>query len=262
MTAEQENKGGQQLTRVRELLSVNDNLSCQVFDKNNDVLPEVEEKLLEIVDFLKLEFLSSITNYQILDVVLCGSLCSYVYDEKSSLDLVVVLNNFADNVATTRHMLMHFNAALIDRGFSFRIYDHRVNCHCIVLQEFVKSICYSLVKHQWFQKPVKGSFAFTPEFCFRRCCEVSEEIHRNINVLSKVDGKFLTSQSCDILTKYLDYLYSVAMDALRLHPEHEYSLDYNLYRCLDNFGTYMHFRKLIEDSRTHLLHEVKVNGKK
>lgn len=65
---------------------------------------------------------------------------------------------------------------------------------------------------------------------------------------AKTSEGFLTSESQNILTEYLDELKLAAYVCKIESPEHEYGLEYNLYRLLKRFGAKRHFYQYINDS--------------
>lgn len=241
-------KSEKQLNLVQKILNHNETLSPLFFDGSAVLWPEVEQKLLVIADIFRQKLLANLNGVDILDIVACGNLCGYIYNADSDWDLAIVTNDFAGKPEVTNHILGYFNSTLADRGFRFSIAGHAVDYFALQSSDFI-GCGYSLLKHEWIKKPVKRSFSFTPQFCFEQYCLLSSEVHHVVHSLPKYHNSFLTEESCDELEKYLEYLRRTGLEAKRDHPEHEYSLAYNLFRCLKYFGTYNHFRSYIRDSR-------------
>lgn len=232
---------------VRNLLTVQPARCPDFFTKQDTLLPDVEKKLNEIGKFSIQKFLTPIKKAQVEDVMLCGNLCGFVYGETSDLDMAIIVNNFSGDFETTKHILQTINLSILSRGFNFMIGKHPIDLFFIQREQLLAN--YSLTRSIWTNKPIKKTFNFDADFCFKQYCLFSREVHQVVHDLPKINDAFLTPESCDILEKYLNYLKDRALKSKQNHPEHEYCLDYNLFRCLKHFGTYNHFREYIRDSR-------------
>lgn len=234
---------------VASLMTVQGKLCPQIFSDTEDVLLQVTQKAEQVVSLLREKLLNPINTAEILDVVFCGNLCGYVYNDKTDFDLAVVLNDFAGNEEVSNHIIKMFNGSFSKRGFEFEFYGHPVDYFFVLSKDLVAIPAYSIMKKQWINKPVKRGFSFDVEFCYQQYRIFSKEVHLTIQNLPKVNDSFLTAESCEELANYLEYLRLSALEAKKNHPEHEYCLDYTMFRCLKHFGTYGHFRNFIRDSR-------------
>lgn len=68
---------------------VNDDLNRKIWDKDDKLKPELKEKLLYLTDL----FLDEIDyEFEIKDIILCGSLCNYNYSKYSDFDIHIVVD--------------------------------------------------------------------------------------------------------------------------------------------------------------------------
>lgn len=244
------------LTREEKLavisdMTANHHVLCpDVFDAAGHLLPAVRAKLLAVKDFVQNSFLDCFPGVRIYDVRLCGSLCSYIYSPRSDLDLFILLDTVLDNQEINNKI---FN--VIDVYFSGLEVRPRINTHRIdygVLHKSHKKVrpfnSYSVITDNWLQKPVRRELSFTPQELYRAYAAYSARLHQLAAGLAKTSEGFLTSESQNILTEYLNELELAAYVCKIESPEHEYGLEYNLYRLLKRFGAKRHFYQYINDS--------------
>ncbi len=230
---------------IKTLLQHHEVLCPDIFDKNMVMLPEVFAKLNEIAQFMQDKILPSFKNFKILDIILCGNLCGYIYNDKTDIDLAIVF----EKIDGAQNLIKNINLSLPKRGFQFEIYGHRVDYGLV--ESFITGSNYSLLRNEWNKKPEYRKFMFDFDYFYSKYCQFDAEVHLIVKNLEKEGDTFLTMESCRILTEYLDYLKENGLQLKRHHPEHEYSLDYNIFRCMKHMGTYNHFRNFVQDSINH-----------
>ncbi len=236
---------------VASMMQNREVLCPYVFDDKGKMLDVVRHKLLELVEFVKREYLGAFPLLEIKDVTLNGSLCSYMYTDKSDMDLFIVVGDLLPQDSGLSYKILNaINLLLSDLAHRPYIYGHPIDFG--MLQETSYKIsninCYSILQNDWKIKPVKRKFAFTAEELYQHYCKYSADLHKFVNDLPKNDSGFLTSESQRKLQDKLKQLNNGAFRYKFLSPEHEYCLEYNLYRLLKKFGTYRHFNDYVSDS--------------
>ena len=236
---------------ITQMMTNHNHLCYEIFDADNTPLPIVKDKINELVDFIRHEELRAFPKLEIMDITLNGSLCSYVYTDKSDIDLFIVVGDiFPDNILLTEEILDRVNKELMLMVCKPCFYTHPVDYG--VLHHTNKRIknfnSYSILNEKWKRKPQHQEFLFTPQELYAEYCEYSKKLHDFVNGLEKINDAFLTPKSCNMLNDYLLKLRNSECDAKENSETHEYSLSYNLYRLLKKFGTYSHFQNYINDS--------------
>ena len=78
------------MARLQEAMEVHNTLNPQLWDENNELKPEVYDKLLDIYD----EFIRFIDiPLNVVDVEIVGSNASYNYNDDSDIDLHIIVNS-------------------------------------------------------------------------------------------------------------------------------------------------------------------------
>lgn len=227
---------------LNSLLQNNKTLAPEIFDGEEKLRPEVSQKLNEIADFIKNNLLAAVNKITINDIVICGNLSGYIYNSKSDLDLAIII----EKVPGAEPLITNLNDLFRQRGFKFSIFGHRVDYG--LCDTFVTGSNYSILRNEWNLRPEHQEFTFDSEFFYSEYCRFDAEVHIIAKNLKKIKDSYFTLESCRIMTEYLDYLKENALQVKRHHPEHEYSLAFNLFRGMKHLGAYIHFRTLVKNS--------------
>lgn len=240
---------------IQSMMINHETLNPLVFDNQDQMFDDKRENLLKIANFIIEKSVAFFPHAQIKDIVLIGSICSYIYTESSDMDLFVFVDNIVpDNDALSNVLLKNINFSIL-QSYQPQFLNHPVDFGVLhVSNERIDGRNnYSLLRNEWNQKPVRKQLLFTAEELFSHYCQYSAQLHQFVASLDKINNAFLTQSSCAKLTEYLHDLRSKAFDAKDNSPEHEYSLDYYLYRILKRFGAYAHFQKYLIDSYKNLM---------
>lgn len=213
----------------------------------------VREKLEETVFFLKKNYLQFFPLLKIKDIVLQGSVCSYVYSRNSDLDVFIIVEEIgANDVSLEVKILNAINRVLPRLNMKPSFYEHPLDFAVLHQQMLLSNRnCYSLLNDCWTSTPVRQEFAFTPQELYRAYTTERDRLHRFADELPQAEN-FLTEDGANALQRYLHALRNKAFLCKQNSFEHEYGLDYNLYRCLKRFGIWAHYQKYIYDSRNNL----------
>ncbi len=225
----------------------NQQILCpEIFSEENKLRPEVNDKLLKIADFLKHHIIRCLGKVEISDILICGNLCGYIYNESSDLDFFI----FIEKMEGAETLLKNLNHSFHARGFNFNIYGHWVD-YSVKDRNLIGS-SYSLLKQAWNKEPQRREFSYDFENFYLQYCRLDAEIHTVVSQMPKTSQGFLTPLGCEIMAEYLQYLRTSALETKKHHPEHEYALSYNLYRGLKHMGVYSHFERYLQESRAQL----------
>ncbi len=90
LTKAGKNESLQESEEMQEDIEKHDELNPKLFDENEKLKPEVREKLLEIADDFVDKLKDDEIKFELSDVKIVGSNCSYNYNKDSDLDLHLV----------------------------------------------------------------------------------------------------------------------------------------------------------------------------
>ena len=183
------------------------------------------------------------------DLVCYGRMCSGLWNSTTDINIGFVLN-----IKLNDSIIKNINVSLLHRGYVFKIYGHQVKFS--VLRKNTEIGANWSIKHQkWNKQPLFQDFKFDLDYFLMSYQQLNREYHEALDNLKKNAAGFYTPESCQIIQNYFDTKEKQALGALYHHPEHEYSLAYNLWRALDVLGIIEHFRQEIIDSQCFYLNE-------
>ena len=229
---------------------------------NNRLLPEVREKIIEIID----QFLQTIElDIKILDARIVGSQASFNYTKDSDLDIHLV-TNFELMDASEEILTLLYNALKTKFNRDYEIQIRGIDVELYI--EDMKSAAisngmYSIYEDRWIKFPKR--IDNIPEI------DISDEF----NDWSENIRKMIKSGNSDQIEKMIDKLYMIRKESL--DTEGEYGPGNQLFKDIRNAGlldnlkdayrkgiskelTLEHYR-LNEDSRSSLLAKSKQSKK-
>lgn len=141
---------------IEEKMEVHETLNPKLWDTNMNLLPDVREKILEIVEEFK-ETIKGMTEIDInpIDIYLLGSNASYNYTSHSDLDVHIVVNFLMidDNVGLVQ-TLMNFSKADFNSSYDVSIHGIDVELYVEdVTASTMSNGIYSVMTEQWIKKP-------------------------------------------------------------------------------------------------------------
>lgn len=247
---------------LMENVELHDTLNPKLWDKNNELLEDVEQRLFAIID----QFVSTIdTPISIADVHLVGSNCNYNYSKNSDLDVHIV-TNFELLDASDEIAQLMFNAIKTNFNANYDIKIRGIDVELYV--EDIKSTTmsngiYSLYKRKWIKFPQKLSNL--PDL------DISQQYIKCASVIQEV----INSENSDRIEQTINDLYILRKNSL--DTSGEFSKGNLLFKEIRNNGllddlknAYKKARskeltlegiQLNEDSRTSLISKSKHSSK-
>lgn len=211
-----------------EKFEVHDILNPKLWDSDNNLLEDVEQRLFEIID----HFVSTIeTPISIADVHLVGSNCNYNYTDKSDLDVHIVTNfellNAPKDIAQLlfNSIRSKFNADydIKIRGIDVELYVEDIN------STTMSNGIYSLCTGKWIKLPTK--IDDIPDL------DVSCQLQKCIEHIQKI----IELGNSDSIEQTINDLYMIRKNSLDVHGE--FSKGNQLFKEIRNLG-------LLDDLKT------------
>jgi len=161
------------------------NLDESLWDENDQLKPEVAEKLLEIAR----QFISKTqgADAEIKDITFTGSLANYNYSMLSDIDLHILIDfeELNDDVELVKD---YFNAvkALWNYLHDIRIKDYEVEVYVQDDNEpHFSSGIYSVMNNEWIKKPVPEEADVDNESITRKAESLMDQIDRALALMEK-----------------------------------------------------------------------------
>jgi len=233
--------------KIATLLENSMALPHDVFDYQSRMHADVTAHLEKVINLAKERFIPFL-KCKIEDVVLFGKLCSSVHRSHTKADIAFVVQT---NLPA--QTLENITLSIPARGYRFFIYNHEIVFH-LLKKEDVMRANWSIVNKKWNQEPEIRQFSFNLNHLAGAYDLYAKETHDILDHLPKTTDGFYTPESCEKIRQYLKYLKDTAIFALKNHPEHEYSMAYNLYLAFDEvLGIKAMFEASVAASESHIL---------
>lgn len=238
-----------QKQEMAQLLTNNQELLPLLFDKNKKLYNYERQTLLNIIDFVKEKTLKILPTVQIKDAILCGGSTSYIYNDKTDIDIALILD--IDEKIMPKEEFQRFlgkvNKGLALSGYRFKIIKRNIDYGLI---NYIRPGfgVYSIWENKWISEPIHREFSYSIDEFYEAYYQYSENIHQHIATFPMLNRDFFTPKGCEQLREYLFQIKEDALNAKLNNQEKEYCMEYNFYRCAKLFGVIPHFNKLINDS--------------
>ena len=172
------------------------NLNESLWDENDQLKPEVAEKLLEIAR----QFISKTqgADAEIKDITFTGSLANYNYSMLSDIDLHILIDfeELNDDVSLVKD---YFNAvkALWNYLHDIRIKDYEVEVYVQdaglvgppesgeAREEHISSGVYSITNNEWIRKPEREDVDIDNETIAKKAESLMDQIDRALALMEK-----------------------------------------------------------------------------
>lgn len=190
---------------LKEALELHANLNPALWDKNQNLLPEVEDRLHKIVNKFQSECMLPL---DIVDVHLVGSNASFNYTSHSDLDVHIVVN--FDLIDADKEILMaaynlqkaKFNSDydISIRGIEIELYIEDINSNTM------SNGIYSLYEKRWIKKPQPIQ---VPDI----------DVSNQVNQLADKCERILDGDDGIAITKFINMLYMMRKNSLAVEGE-------------------------------------------
>ena len=208
-----------------EAFEVHKELNPKIWDSNNNLLPDVRDKILEIVEEFKAN-VKDMTGMDInpVDVHLLGSNASYNYTDHSDLDVHLVVN--FEMIDTNEDLVQAlFNLQKADFNNAYDISIHGVDVELYVEDIKASTISngiYSVTNDSWIKEP--EMLTDIPEV----------DIEDQIDDWKETINNALDSDNIDDIANIIDELYLIRKNSLV--SEGEYGEGNQLFKEIRNLG--------------------------
>ncbi len=204
-------------------IAYNDELSPKLYDKDDNLHPEVQKTLMGIANHFIEEI--DIPAMEIHDVILTGSMANYNYSDYSDIDLHLVtdIDVFADPDMAEKYFKAKKNLwnnahDVHVRGIDVEVYVEDNDEHNESLGR------YSILNDEWLSKPVHDRPVFDRDAVSRKAKNWMKEIDM------AVQG------DAEEITRMKEKLWGARKEALAGGPGSEYSVGNLTFKVLRNMG--------------------------
>ncbi len=249
---------------IYELLNIHDCLTPDLFDNNNLLLPHIQEKLSDVCSFIKGIAFPFFKNINLVDIILTGSVCSYAWNNKSDIDIFIIVEDIApeypllaarifDNISMflLKQIWKPFikghplDVSIIPVGKYKDFYQNNTNKNKIESYAYAN---YSLLQNKWMYEPIKSKYPFTKSELYDEYIKLGNELKKYTDNLEKTPNGFLTPESQNKLRAHTSNIKKEAFLCKEYNELHEYALQYNTYRVAKKLKLFLPYHKYISDS--------------
>lgn len=193
-----------------EKVEMHDTLNPKIWDTNNELLEEVEEKLRAIVKEFERQLLEDNIDINIKDIYILGSNANYNYRDTSDLDLHIIADDNID--CTKNHLQIIYNAykALFNNKYDITIRGINVEVYVENMNKLnnVSTGIYSLNKG-WIKDPTQNLIPEIDEDKFEETVAKWEEKYIEIQ----------QSPTLKSIDDYIDSLYKLRIESIKKDGE-------------------------------------------
>lgn len=216
---------------LEEDIEKHDELNPVLFDENNNLKPEIKEKVFEIVDEFLREFEKNEVELKVKDIILTGSNASYNYTKDSDLDIHIIADTskMTDTLALYKAIYNAYKAAF-NRKFDISFYSVPVELY-VETQDtpLVSNGIYSVQKNKWIKEPTKEDIPEVDMDAINKAVKPWENRYKTL--IKKINDKTDDESEIDnLITK----LYELRQKGLA--EEGEYSIGNLVFKEMRNRG--------------------------
>lgn len=209
---------------VFEKFEKHEELNPKIFDVNKKMLPEVREKLMQIADKFVETLVEDEIAFNLLDVKLVGSNCSYNYTEYSDLDVHLVADTSSLHCPDNLYPLLYSAyRSIFNQKYDFSINGIPVEIFVetsdtVQMDEARKTTSlrsngiYSIMRDEWIKEPVAEDIPNFDEQHF-------EELYK------KWEDKYfelLSNPTIEAIEDFLEDIYDLRKDSIAEEGEYGY----------------------------------------
>lgn len=207
---------------LKEALELHNHLNPALWDKNQNLLPEVDDRLHKIVNKFQSECMLPL---DIVDVHLVGSNASFNYNSQSDLDVHIIVN--FDLLDVDKEILTaayNLQKAQFNRDYDISIHGVNIEMYIEDINSMTASNgIYSLYNKKWIKKPVKKSYP-----------TLDKRFYDTLDRLADKMRKVVSSDDEVEITKNINMLYMMRKNGLA--TDGEFSIGNLLFKEIRNLG--------------------------
>lgn len=209
---------------VFEKFEKHEELNPKIFDTNKKMLPEVREKLMQIADKFVETLVEDEIAFNLLDVKLVGSNCSYNYTEYSDLDVHLVADTASLHCPDNLYPLLYSAyRSIFNQKYDFSINGIPVEIFVetsdtMQMDEARKATSlrsngiYSIMRDEWIKEPVAEDI---PNFDEQRFEELYKEWEDKYFEL-------ISSPTIEAIEDFLEDIYDLRKTSIAEEGEYGY----------------------------------------
>lgn len=141
---------------------IKEDLNRDIWDENNQLKPEISDKLLAIAE----DFYYGLDlDAPILDITFTGSMANYNWTDKSDIDLHIVIDYTAINQDYDLvKKYLSYAKTIWNRNHEITVKDHEVEVYIQDVNEpHYSTGVYSVLKDEWVIEPIRAEFQVSEE---------------------------------------------------------------------------------------------------
>ena len=202
--------GSVNINQITEEVKINNTLNPKLWDNENELIPEVKEKIKEIVKYFKEQLKEDGIDLEIDDIYLLGSNANFNYKEDSDLDIHIIADESFD--CDSEHLDIIYNAY---RNLFNKKYDIKINGIDVELyvedKDAVGSVTAGLysMNDGWIKLPTKYEIPEIDEAALDKS-------------VAKWESRYLElteAEDLDAILQYIDDIYKLRGDSLKTDGE-------------------------------------------
>lgn len=204
---------------INEKVEIHNTLNPKIWDENNELLEEVEDKIYDIVDEFKNQLAEDGVELSIKDIYLLGSNANYNYTDTSDLDIHIMVDESFD--CDEKHLQIIYNAykSLFNSKYDININGINVELYVENIDDMtnVSTGIYS-IKKGWIKEPSQYAIPQLDEDKFEKAVA---EWEKRYLIIKK-------NPSVTAIDAYIDDLYNMRKESIK--TEGEFSFDNLLFK--------------------------------
>lgn len=226
---------------------MHNNLNPALWDKDGNLLPEVEDRIYKIVNKFQSECMLPL---DIVDVHLVGSNASFNYNSQSDLDVHIIVN--FDLLDVDKEILTaayNLQKAQFNRDYDISIHGVNIEMYIEDINSMTASNgIYSLYNKKWIKKPVKKSYP-----------TLDKRFYDTLDRLADKMRKVVSSDDEVEITKNINMLYMMRKNGLA--TDGEFSIGNLLFKEIRNLGLLDELKQRLKEVQSDRLTLEQMNSK-
>lgn len=204
------------------LEDVNDTLNPNLWTSDNELKPEVKEKILDVVDYFVAMLKEDEVDLVINDVVILGSNANYNYNEDSDIDVHIIANTEETKCPDLEYKLLQAYKTMFNYKHDVEIKGHEIELYVEENEVHAKSNgIYSLYEDKWLKVPKKEQ---VPNV------DINDELNKWLTKFFNVED----NPTLDNVNDFLDDIYKLRQTSIE--QDGEYGVGNLIFKKLRGFG--------------------------